>query len=156
MHLFIHYTNIIMGTMASQITSLTIVYSTAYLGAEQRKHQSSASLAFVWVIHRGLVNSLHKWPVTRKIFPFHDVILHQFFFSGMEPGPLYSLSGKTSYRQSSWNLAAARLEVRIMIESLWRLTGNLACQISERLEKSKPESRGFETLRDLAVQRPSA
>ena len=32
--------------MASQITSLTIVYSTVYSGAEQRKHQSSASLAF--------------------------------------------------------------------------------------------------------------
>ena len=36
-----------MGAMASQITSLTIVYSTTYSGAEQRKHQSSASLAFV-------------------------------------------------------------------------------------------------------------
>ena len=35
-----------MGVMASQITSLTIVYSTVYSGADQRKHQSSASLAF--------------------------------------------------------------------------------------------------------------
>ena len=35
-----------MGAMASQITSLTIVYATVYLGADQRKHQSSASLAF--------------------------------------------------------------------------------------------------------------
>ena len=42
-----------MGTMSSQITSLTIVYSTVYSGADQRKHQSSASLAFVWGIHRG-------------------------------------------------------------------------------------------------------
>ena len=39
-----------MGTMASQITSLTIVYSTVYSDADQRKHQSSASLAFVWGI----------------------------------------------------------------------------------------------------------
>ena len=46
-----------MSTMASQITSLTIVYSTAYSGADQRKHQSSASLAFVWGIHWGPVNS---------------------------------------------------------------------------------------------------
>ena len=38
-----------MGTMASQITSLTIVYSTVYSDADQRKHQSSASLAFVSV-----------------------------------------------------------------------------------------------------------
>ena len=40
-----------MGTMAFQITSLTIVYSTVYSGTYQRKHQSSASLAFVWGIH---------------------------------------------------------------------------------------------------------
>ena len=57
------------------ITSLTIVYSTVYSDADQRQHQSSASLAFVWGIHRGPVNSPHKWPVTRKIFPFDDVIM---------------------------------------------------------------------------------
>ena len=65
-----------MGAMASQITSLTIVYSTVYSDADQREHQSSASLAFVWGIHRGPVNSPHKWPVTRKMFPFDDVIMH--------------------------------------------------------------------------------
>ena len=48
-----HYIDVIMTTMASQITSLTIVYSTVYSDADQRKHQSSASLAFVWGIHRG-------------------------------------------------------------------------------------------------------
>ena len=70
-----HYDDVIMGAMVSQITSLTIVYSTVYSDAEQRKHQSSASLAFVWGIHRGPVNSPHKWQVTRKMFPFHDVIM---------------------------------------------------------------------------------
>ena len=64
-----------MGTMASQITSLTIVYSFVYSDADQRKHQSSASLAFVRGIHRGPVNSPHKRPVTRKMFPFDDVIM---------------------------------------------------------------------------------
>ena len=64
-----------MGTIASQITSLTIVYSTVYSDADQRKHQSSASLAFVRGIHRSPVNSPHKWPVTRKMFPFDDVIM---------------------------------------------------------------------------------
>ena len=64
-----------MGAMASQITSLTIVYSTVYSDADQRKRQSSASLAFVWGIHQGPVNSPHKWPVTRKMFPFDDVIM---------------------------------------------------------------------------------
>ena len=61
-----HYSDVIMGAIASQITSLTIVYSIIYSGADQRKHQSSASLAFVWGIHRGPVNSPYKWPVTRK------------------------------------------------------------------------------------------
>ena len=70
-----HYDDVIMGKIASQITSLTIVYSAVYLGADQSKHQSSASLAFVWGIHRGPVNSPHKWPVTRKMFPFDDVIM---------------------------------------------------------------------------------
>ena len=60
-----HYGDVIMGTMPSQITSLTIVYLTVYSGADQSKHQSSASLAFVWGIHRGPVNSPHKGPVTR-------------------------------------------------------------------------------------------
>ena len=64
-----------MGAIASQITSLTIVYSTVYSGADQRKHQSSGALAFVRGIHRGPVNSLHKWPVTQKMFPFDDFII---------------------------------------------------------------------------------
>ena len=70
----------IMGAIASQITSLTIVYSTVYSGADQRKHQSSASLAFERGIHRGLVNSSHKWPVTRNCFPFDDVIIRMIIF----------------------------------------------------------------------------
>ena len=64
-----------MTTMESQITSLTVVYSTVYSDADQRKHQSSASLAFLRGIHRGPVNSPHTWPVTRKMFPFDDVIM---------------------------------------------------------------------------------
>ena len=70
-----HYSDVIMDAMASQITSLTIVYSTVYTGADQRKHKSTASLAFVWGIHRWPVNSPHKWPVTRKMFPVDDVIM---------------------------------------------------------------------------------
>ena len=64
-----------MDATTSQITSLAIVYSTDYSGADQRKHQSFASLAFVRGIHRGPVNSPLKWPVTRKMFPFDDVIM---------------------------------------------------------------------------------
>ena len=64
-----------MTMLASQITSLTVVYSIVYSGVNRRKHQSSASLAFVWEIHRWPVNFPHKWPVTRKMFPFDDVIM---------------------------------------------------------------------------------
>ena len=52
-----------------------IVYLAIYLGADQRKYQSSASLTFVRGIHRWPVNSPHKWPVTRKMFPFDDVVM---------------------------------------------------------------------------------
>ena len=64
-----------MSAMASQITSLSIVYSTGYSGADQAKQQSSAWLAFVRGINRCPVNSSHKWPVTRKIFPFDDITM---------------------------------------------------------------------------------
>ena len=72
--MFGHYNDVIMSAMASQITSLTIVYSTVYSGTDERKHQSSASLAFGRGLHRQPVNSPHEGPVTRKIFPFDDVI----------------------------------------------------------------------------------
>ena len=63
-----HCSDVIMRAMASQITSISIFYSTVYSGTDQRKHQSSASLAFVRGIHRGPVNSPHKRPITRKLF----------------------------------------------------------------------------------------
>ena len=69
------YNDVIMSTMPSQISSPTIVYSTVYSGADQRKHQSSTSLAFVRGIHRWPMNSPHKGPVTRKMFPFDGVIM---------------------------------------------------------------------------------
>ena len=70
-----HNNDVLMSVAASQFTSLTIAYSTVYSGADQRKHQSSASLAFVWGIQQWSVNSPHKGPVTRKMFPFDDVIM---------------------------------------------------------------------------------
>ena len=73
--MMMHYNDVIMRTMASQINSLTIVYSTVYSDADQRKHRSSASLAFVRGLHRSPVNSPHKGPVMRKFFPFHDVVM---------------------------------------------------------------------------------
>ena len=73
----LHYNEVIMSAMASQIISLVIVYSTFYWGAykKYKKHQSSASLAFVRGIHAWPVNSPKKWPVTRKMFPYDDAII---------------------------------------------------------------------------------
>ena len=84
----VHYDDVIMSLMVSQITSLTIVYSTVYSGADQRKHQSSVSLAFVRGIHRVPVNSPHKRPVTRNMFPFDDVIMWNIRFS-LLLGPIH-------------------------------------------------------------------
>ena len=70
-----HYSDVTMGAMASRITILPIVYFTVYSGEYHRKHQSSASLAFLRGIHQWPVNSQHKWPVTRKMVPFDDVIM---------------------------------------------------------------------------------
>ena len=65
-----------MSTMASQITGVSIVYSTVCSGADQRKHQSSASLAFVRGIHWWPMHFQHKGPATRKkMFPFDGVIM---------------------------------------------------------------------------------
>ena len=63
----LHYNDVILNASASQITSLTIVYSTVYSGIYERTHQSSASLAFVRGIHRG----------PRKMLPFDDVIMNE-------------------------------------------------------------------------------
>ena len=82
-----HCRDVIMGAIASQITSLTIVYSNGYSGADQIKHQSSASLAFVGGIHQSPVNSPHKWPVTRKMFPFDDVIMGVLHADARHPLP---------------------------------------------------------------------
>ena len=70
-----HYSDVIMGAMASQITGVSIVYSIFCSGADQRKHQSFALQDFVRGIHRWPVNSPHKRLVTRKMFPFDGVIM---------------------------------------------------------------------------------
>ena len=71
-----HYSDVIMSAIASQITGVSIVYSNVCSDVDQRKHQSSASLAFVRRIHRWPVNSPHKRPVKRKMFPFDDFTMN--------------------------------------------------------------------------------
>ena len=117
-HVF-HYDDVTMNGMASQITSLTIVYSTVYPGADQRKHQSPVSLTFVREIHRGPVNSPHKWPVTRKMFPFDDVIM--FFFQ------VYVFSAFYDPRPDAGGPAIRVLAMGWQAE--YRTIGDLYCQL---------------------------
>ena len=70
-----HHNDVIMTTIASKIISLTTVYSTVYSDADQRKHQSSASLAFVWGIHRDRWIPRIKGQLRGKCFHFDDVIM---------------------------------------------------------------------------------
>ena len=88
-----HNHDVILGAMASQITSLTIIWWTVY--SDQRKHQSPAWLAFVQGIHRWPVNSPHKGPVTRKMFPFDDVIMLelQYISRNIRPVQVHTVQG---------------------------------------------------------------
>ena len=97
--LIFHYNDVIMSAIAFQITSLTIVYLTVHSDTDQRKHQSSASLAFVRGIHRRPVNSPHKWPVTREMSPFDDVIME----NGLSPISLCSLYPRTPHVHQSFH-----------------------------------------------------
>ena len=105
---WMYYNDVIMDTIAFQITSLTIVYSTVYSDADQRNHQSSASLAFK------PVNSPHKWPVTRKMFPFDDAIMdiyicvsklgHDWFRSWLET----SMKTRPSFKKFSFEILSVK------------------------------------------------
>ena len=116
-----HFNDVTKGAMASQITSLTIVYASVYSSVYQSKHQSSALLAFVRGIHRGPVNSPHKEPVTRKMFPFDDVIINR------SPESKRSLK----YKQ---NKTKQNTTVKIIME----YTGRFAAGGVKPLEMSEP------------------
>ena len=111
-----HYNDVIMGSMASQITSLIIVYSAVYSGADQRKHQSSASLAFVRGIHRWPANSPRKGPVTRKMIPFDDVIISDFTFARKRSWGIWHIlwNSPLEYKLTLMNYTRNRLYIDIL------------------------------------------
>ena len=107
--------------MASQITVVSTVCSAACSGTDQRKHQSSAWLAFLRGIHRSPMDSPHKGPVTRKIFPFDDVIMKQTRMPMIQqPSDEYIRSRHRHMHHSSlWPLARHN----VMSPLLWRHNG---------------------------------
>ena len=80
-----------MSTMACQNTVSRLFTQSFIQGADQRKHPSFVSLAFVRGIRWWVVNSLHKGPVTRKMFPFNDIIM-AWTFLNLNPGPMNYVS----------------------------------------------------------------
>ena len=102
------YSDVIMGEMTYQITSLTIVYSPVYPGLNQRKHQSSGSLAFV--------RRVHWWPVTQKMFSFDDVTMRPMQTKSVSPS-LQRKSGTTCtvtwHPKSSVNMTSSEQEVNV-------------------------------------------
>ena len=113
-----------MGAVGSQITSLTIVYSTVYSGIDERKHLNFASLAFVRGIYRRPVNSPHKWPVTRKMFPFDDVIVQMLL--------LLLLSLQLLFLINSWFLYPQLLYMKSVI-SVFVLDNNQLLKLFNNL-----------------------
>ena len=131
----LHDGDVIMSALASQITSVSIVYSTVCPGADQRKHQSSASRACVWGIHRPPVNSPHRGPVTRKRFPFDDVIMriweeddgiaitniHFFYMIGIPIG------GKTVFKLKCIPDGASSIQLDVLSREISKARVFLAC-----------------------------
>ena len=127
-----HYDDVTMTTIASQITSLMVVYLTVYSDADQRKHQSSASLAFVWGIHRGPVISPHKWPVTRKMFPFDDVIMYwrqDIPALGANTMPAEALAPKVARSSAGMVLAVYCTPHVLLLQSWFYLLGQAKSKI---------------------------
>ena len=96
------YNDVIMSVMASQITGVSIVCSTVGSGADQRKYQSSASLALVQGIHRWPTYSLHKRPVTQKGLSFDDVIMSNLAYGKTRTFVLSLFIWKCSYIVYLW------------------------------------------------------
>ena len=108
------YSDIIISVVMSQITGISIVCTTICSDSDQRKHQSSASLAFVRGIHRSAVNSPHKGPVAWKMFPFADVIMDKWLLVFHEEG--YQLPVPFQCQEM-------RVNSQIVLCFLWKLFG---------------------------------
>ena len=155
-----HYSDVITCAMASQITSLSIVHAIVYSGRSKKKLKLRV-IGLCAEIQRWPVNSPHKWPVKRKMFPFDDVIMwsnNQCKYKPHTKG-LYSLNDKTSYPHLiSLRIEARRLDVNDGIALKFdRHLGSAAAEVPVKLSRDwKSLNPNLAASRDLAVRRPSA
>ena len=171
-YISLHYSDVIMGAMASQITSLTNVYSTVYSGADQRKHQSSASLAFVRAFHRWPMNSPHKGPVTRRMFPFDDVIMCKYLTSWAMKIAFHSrcvsslvsemklIQGQSfntyypfSFQDVVKHYKYTRVRLLVGHDALWHLSATTA-QVGRFTVSNRPISQIPKCIRQISLYEP--
>ena len=116
-----HYIDVIMTTMASQITSLTVLYSTVYSDADQRKHQSSASLAFVWKIHQDPGEFPAQMASYADMFPFDDVIRVSSGYWGSHIGIVSKVKTSRIWRWQRIHIIFSYTHISITVVVLWGL-----------------------------------
>ena len=107
-----------MSVMASQISSLMIIYSTLYSGADQRTHQSYVSLAFVRGIHRWPLNFPHKGSVTWKMFPFGGIIMRFVYLTAITLNDL-----------CTWSRQILHVALSVECSHYWCQTGMSSCYV---------------------------
>ena len=148
-----HYSDVIMSTMASQITSVSIICWTIYSVVEQRKHQSSVSLAFVREIHQWLVDSPHKGLATRKMFPFDGIVMiHNFvefskLWTGDDGCSLFTFMGclhPTTITGTWWRYVR---EMLYALLALWVNNTELWCFFFDGCNKLVTNRRDADDLR---------
>ena len=100
------YSDVIMGTIGSQITSLAIVYSTVYSGADKKNIKAPRHWR-LWPM-----NSPHKWPVTRKMLPFDDVIMCYHDSGGMRKCCV--AYQRTKRKQIKYEICEVNLSIKII------------------------------------------
>ena len=117
-----------------------VFYSTICSGADQRKHQSPASLAFVRGIHRRPVNYSHYGPVTWKVFSFDDVIMRRskhnkpVFHGIIRIWTSESMYGHSLTLQALWCTYMCHLKWKI--ERWWRIRRTNLIVVNENVKFS--------------------
>ena len=148
------YSDVIMSMMASQIISVSIVFATICSGADQRKHQSSVSLAFVKGIQRSSVDSPQKGPVTWKIFPFDDVIMKSINSSSVIDNSNTILWAGHVHHRNSTGYTESIVQKKAYQQTLKSAT--IFCHISSAmLNNSLIQEKVFEIFQHCACWWPS-